>query len=135
VRARVTSTKARVLVGFVCLRKASGPDFQSHGWQTRAQMEQKTHSPFLFSMKALSIQSSGYCAHGADYQRAFGTGCNAAPSAYSLLRKIDLCPIILGVSAAFPILCQPVGLAMGRQGLKTKIPHARWEMIEAMESR
>ena len=39
--------QGRVKIGFTSLRQASGPDLRSPEGQTRAQMEQKTHSLFL----------------------------------------------------------------------------------------
>ena len=39
--------QGRVKIGFIRLRQASGPDLRSPEGQTRAQMEQKTHSLFL----------------------------------------------------------------------------------------
>ncbi len=61
--ARVSSTKARVLVGFIRLRKASGPDLQSpSGADASADGAEDALALPLFD-EVFVNQSSGYCAH------------------------------------------------------------------------
>ena len=61
--ARVTSTKAHVLVGFIRLRQASGPDLRSLSGTDASTDGAEDALALPFFDEIFVHQSSGYCTH------------------------------------------------------------------------
>jgi len=86
-----------VLVGFIRLRQASGPDL---GGTDASADGAENHSLFFFSIKSLSISHRATAPTEPIYKHAIGTGCNTGPMGHQ--KRGEGMVAILAVAKATP---------------------------------